>query len=207
MTQIERLIRFLKNNQNKEFTARQIAEHLVEDYHEIYMKKKKRSNFSYKKLITQVSAEISAEAVSIYYNELLQEGIQWRDKPRPRVFWYQTDKLLKPKHKSEKREHIYAVEMNKSYSGDTHLYNIKIGHTTNVRRTLSSYQRGNPGCKIVGLWYANPEVKATDCEKGIHKIANECGYKQKRETFVFIDDEFSEFLKFVDLLLKKDDWL
>jgi len=105
------------------------------------------------------------------------------------------------KQVSEKRELIYAIEMFHSSFGDTIIRNIKIGHTINIKGTVSGYKRGNENCKVLGLWYANPEIKVTDCEKGIHKIANKCGHRQKRETFVFINSQFDDFVEYVNLML------
>jgi hypothetical protein len=105
----------------------------------------------------------------------------------------------------ERRELIYAIRMYHNSSTGLYWEIVKIGHTKNIDATLSGYKRGVPDCELIGLWYANKEVKVTDCESGIHFIAHKCGYEhgQKSETFVFLDTQFKDFLSFVCLLLKR----
>jgi len=126
-------------------------------------------------------------------------------KPKRHFLKYlKKDLPIEPKQNiMEKREYIYAIEMTKSSFGETYLKNVKIGYTKNIEKTLSGYKRGSPNCEKLGLWYSNPELKVTDCEKGIHKIADQCGYKRKSETFIFLDDQYKKFEEFVDLLLKR----
>jgi len=90
LSQSKKIVKFLKENSDKKFIARQIAEQIVEAYPEEYAEKKSNPRFeSEKSFITQVAAEIGSQKEQIIRND---KHIFWQDKPRPRTYWYSTEK-------------------------------------------------------------------------------------------------------------------
>lgn len=97
---------------------------------------------------------------------------------------------------------IYAIEItNLSYSG-LRILNVKIGKTTNLKATLRQYRRTSPEAQILNLWESNFHKSLSECEKGVHKIAEIYAYERKGETFIFLQESYKDFAENVDLLLK-----
>lgn len=96
---------------------------------------------------------------------------------------------------------IYAIKIaDLSFSGLKVLH-VKIGQTSNIKRTLAQYTRGNPGVEILDLWKSNPLKTVSECEKGMHEIAERYAYERKGEKFIFLQEGYKEFAKNVNLLL------
>lgn len=86
ISQVEKIIDLLKEHARQPFTARQIAEAIVKQYPEDYREKRQNPRFNSKKdFLAQVTAEIGAQKLSLLQKD---SHILWRDKPRPRVYWY-----------------------------------------------------------------------------------------------------------------------
>ena len=90
LSQTKKIIKFLEENPNERFSARDIAEKIVSIYPEDYEEKKNNSRFKDEKsFISQIVAEIGAQKDQLIKSN---EHIFWQDKPRPRVYWYDPDK-------------------------------------------------------------------------------------------------------------------
>lgn len=97
---------------------------------------------------------------------------------------------------------IYAIKIaDLSFSGLKVLH-VKIGQTSNVKRTLAQYRRGNPGVETLDLWKPNPLKPVSKCEKGVHEIAKRYAYEWKGEKFIFLQEGYKEFSENLNLLLE-----
>jgi hypothetical protein len=102
LSQSQKIVKFLKDNPDKKFNARQIAEKIVEAYPEDYAEKKLNPRFENEKsFISQVVAEIGSQKENIIKND---NHIFWQDKPRPRIYWYSTKNTQEVKEKYELAE-------------------------------------------------------------------------------------------------------
>lgn len=96
---------------------------------------------------------------------------------------------------------IYAIKIaDLSFSGLKVLH-VKIGQTSNIKRTLAQYRRGNPGVEILDLWQPNLLKTVSESEKGIHEIAKKYAYEREGEKFIFLQESYKEFAENVNLLL------
>ena len=92
LSQSQKIVELLKANPNQKFNARQIAEQIVESYPEDYRDKRHNPRFTDEKaFISQVVAEIGSQKDQIVKNDT---HIFWQDKPRPRVYWYNPEKVV-----------------------------------------------------------------------------------------------------------------
>jgi hypothetical protein len=90
LSQVQKIIEFLKNHKKEKFNARQIAEAIITKYPEDYREKRNNERFTNERdFISQVVAEIGASKDSIIKKDV---HIGWQDKPRPRVYWYDPEK-------------------------------------------------------------------------------------------------------------------
>lgn len=102
LSQSQKIVKFLKDNPDRKFNARQIAEKIVETYPEDYAEKKLNPRFENEKsFISQVVAEIGSQKEQIIKND---SHIFWQDKPRPRIYWYSTENTQEVKEKYELTE-------------------------------------------------------------------------------------------------------
>ncbi|OOF41483.1 HrgA protein [Rodentibacter rarus] len=90
LSQNQKVIKFLKDNSNKKFTAREIAENITQLYEQEYELKRKPFS-SHNDFISQVVSEIGCNK-----DYLIKASIQLQDKPRPRVFWYDSEEIKVP---------------------------------------------------------------------------------------------------------------
>lgn len=92
LSQSQKIVELLKANPNQKFNARQIAEKIVEAYPEDYSDKRLNPRFANEKaFISQVVAEIGSQKDQIVKND---KHVFWQDKPRPRVYWYDSEKVV-----------------------------------------------------------------------------------------------------------------
>jgi len=92
LSQSQKIVDLLKANPNEKFNARQIAEQIVDSYPEDYRDKRQNPRFADEKaFISQVVAEIGSQKDQIVKNDT---HVFWQDKPRPRVYWYNPDKVV-----------------------------------------------------------------------------------------------------------------
>lgn len=91
LSQSKKVIEFLKRSATQKFNARQIAESIVKAYPEDYNEKRKNPRFENEKaFITQIVAEIGSQKDQI---SKIDKHVFWQDKPRPRIYWYDPDKI------------------------------------------------------------------------------------------------------------------
>ena len=91
LSQPQKVVEFLKASPNQKFNARQIAEQTVVKYPEDYSEKRQNPRFADEKaFISQIVAEIGAQKKQIVRND---NHVFWQDKPRPRVYWYDPEKV------------------------------------------------------------------------------------------------------------------
>jgi hypothetical protein len=92
LSQSQKIVELLKANPSQKFNARQIAEQIVEAYTEDYSDKRQNPRFADNKdFISQVVAEIGSQKDQIVKND---KHVFWQDKPRPRVYWYDPEKVV-----------------------------------------------------------------------------------------------------------------
>lgn len=92
LSQSQKIVELLKANPNQKFNARQIAAQIVESYPEDYRDKRQNPRFANENaFISQVVAEIGSQKDQIVKND---KQVFWQDKPRPRVYWYDPDKVV-----------------------------------------------------------------------------------------------------------------
>lgn len=92
LTQSQRIHEFLKNNPDKRFNARQLAEAIVAAYPEDYEEKRLNPRFANEsEFIGQIVAEIGAQRERI---TKVDPHIFYQDKPRPRLYWYDPNRKI-----------------------------------------------------------------------------------------------------------------
>lgn len=100
------------------------------------------------------------------------------------------------------KEIIYAIQVAAlDYSG-LKVVDVKIGETTNINATLAQYRRSSRSIKILNLWKPNEELSLSDCEKGVHQLAEKYAYEKDGEKFIFLQESYNDFAENVNLLLK-----
>jgi hypothetical protein len=88
LSQAQKIANYLKANPLIHFAAKEIANAIVEQYPEEYLEKRKNPRFADNRALhSQVIAEIGAQKNAILKCD---PHIFWRDKPRPRVYWYRS---------------------------------------------------------------------------------------------------------------------
>ncbi|ACA32262.1 COG2958 family protein [Histophilus somni] len=91
LSQAAKVVTFLRQNPQQKFTARQIAKAITAQYPHDYQEKK--ANFTDEgKFMQQIVAEIGSQKDAILKR---CPDIQMQDKPRPRLFWYETGNSTK----------------------------------------------------------------------------------------------------------------
>lgn len=91
ISQAQKIADFLQADPLKRFGAREIAEAIVKQYPEDYQEKRKNPRFADENaFLSQIVAEIGKQKEDILNKSI---HIFWQDKPRPRVFWYDSDTI------------------------------------------------------------------------------------------------------------------
>jgi uncharacterized protein len=91
LSQVKKIAVLLKEHPQKRFSARQLAEALVARWPDEYETKRSNPRFaSEEDLLTQITAEVGAHKNGVAKQD---PKITWRDKPRPRVYWYEPEGL------------------------------------------------------------------------------------------------------------------
>ena len=91
LSQSQKIVELLKASPNQKFNARQIAEEIILKHPEDYGDKRSNPRFRDEKaFISQVVAEIGSQKDQIKKSDA---KICWQDKPRPRVYWYESEKV------------------------------------------------------------------------------------------------------------------
>ncbi|MEI8608360.1 HrgA protein [Enterovibrio sp. Hal110] len=101
ISQTQKIAQFLKQHPDQRFSARDIAQAIISAYPEDYADKRANPRFADDKaFVSQVVAEIGAQKGQIIS---ISDQIKWQDKPRPRVYWYETEGL-EPEEKDDVEE-------------------------------------------------------------------------------------------------------
>jgi uncharacterized protein len=104
LSQSQKIVEMLKASPNQKFNARQIPEEIILKHPEDYGDKRSNPRFRDEKaFISQVVAEIGSQKDQIKKSDA---KICWQDKPRPRVYWYEPEKVSSqyPKETIDKDE-------------------------------------------------------------------------------------------------------
>ena len=106
-SQTQKIVNFLKNSPNERFNARQIAEAITTESPEDYLEKRQNPRFADEKsFISQIVAEIGAQKDQLPRKN---KHIHWQDKPRPRVYWYDSETKRKDKVIESVDEEVFPV--------------------------------------------------------------------------------------------------
>lgn len=130
LSQSQKIVELLKAKPNQRFNARQIAEQIVESYPEDYKEKRMNPRFADDKaFISQVVAEIGSQKDQIVNNDA---HVFWQDKPRPRVYWYNPNKIvgqIEPERDEVEEENIEVSTIPETITLSEHdLYPILIDY-------------------------------------------------------------------------------
>lgn len=130
LSQVERIIELLKSKPNEKLNASALASLLVEHYPEDYEEKRRNPRFKKEEdLLSQIRAEIGAHKNNILTKS---KNVFWQDKPRPRVFWFDTSNLndtqyvLDDEKEADKDYEIITIPSAKTAFTEHDLYPILI---------------------------------------------------------------------------------
>ena len=92
LSQTQKIVRYLKSNPDRRYTANEIAKAIIDLYPADYAKKRENARFeSDSDFISQVVAEIGSQKDRI---KSAEPKVQWQDKPRPRVYFYESQAVI-----------------------------------------------------------------------------------------------------------------
>ncbi|MGZ8175387.1 MULTISPECIES: COG2958 family protein [Methylobacter] len=101
-TQVQKVVNFLCAKPLNRFTAKEIANAIVEQYPEDFIEKRKNPRFTDDRaFLNQIVGEIGAQKDATLK---ANAHIFWQDKPRPRVYWYDPDATQSQKITNETSE-------------------------------------------------------------------------------------------------------
>lgn len=139
LSQVQKIIRFLKENQGQFFTARQIALFLVTKYASDYANKRNNPRFADDKaFLSQIIAEIGSQKDAL---KRANPALTWQDRPKPRRYCIPLQEVLQeqpgnaPETNSERSDEPSLLEQELyplliSYlSSELHLYLCASGKT------------------------------------------------------------------------------
>ena len=91
LSQTQKIVELLKASPCQKFNARQLAEQIILRHPDDYREKRANPRFSDEKaFISQVVAEIGSQKDQLVNSDA---NICWQDKPRPRAYWYDPEKI------------------------------------------------------------------------------------------------------------------
>lgn len=127
LSQPQKVVNFLKSNQNQKFTAREIAQAIILERPTDYIEKRNNPRFSSdEEFLNQIVAEIGAHKNAILK---IEPRIQMQDKPRPRLYWFdinfQTDENNLVLEKNDAENEVIIIEQSKAHT-EHDLYPILI---------------------------------------------------------------------------------
>ncbi|QGP56599.1 hypothetical protein PsalMR5_04091 [Piscirickettsia salmonis] len=160
LPQTKKIALFLEEHADQRFTAKEIALAITKKYSEDYLAKRENTRFDNEdEFIGQIVAEIGAQKQGVVKQS---KQIKWQDKPRPRVYWYESEKsrvinealnLEKNADHSEKNisEHdLYPILM-KYLQSEHSLYCLRIDE----KRSKNNLGRG-------GNQWLHPDIVAME---------------------------------------------
>lgn len=87
----QQIVKVLQKYPKERFNARVLAERIVNEYPEDFIEKRNNPRFANEsEFLAQIVAEIGAKKESIVR---LSRNIFWQDTPRPRVYWFDPDRM------------------------------------------------------------------------------------------------------------------
>jgi len=100
---------------------------------------------------------------------------------------------------------IYAIRIHHIESADLSILHVKIGKTRNIKSIVRQYKRSSSDVKLLDLWKSNESLNLSECERGVHKLAEKYAYKRENEKFTFLQKGYEDFSQNISNLLKKYD--
>ncbi|MBN1352550.1 HrgA protein [candidate division KSB1 bacterium] len=136
LSQSQKVAKLLKENPKIKFTARQIAEKITEKHAEDYQDKRLNPIFENDKaFLQQIVAEIGAQKDQILK---IDNHIFWQDKPRPRVYWYDPDKIddtgIRADSEIPEDDDVVSVTKNSNTILEFDLYPVLIDYLKNEHK-------------------------------------------------------------------------
>ncbi len=181
LSQSKKIVKFLNDNPNERYNAREIAEKIITLYPEDYKEKKNNPRFEDERaFVSQVVAEIGSQKDQLIKSS---EHIFWQDKPRPRVYWFDPDKkvgeLIPNNEDEDDTTHIETTSLsNKQSLAEHDLYPILMNylHTEHnlyclrIDEKKSKNQRG-----MGGNTWLHPDVVAMQAvDKEWNELVRTC---------------------------------
>lgn len=185
-SQAQKIIDLLKGKPNQHFSAREIALAITEQYPADYVAKRSNPRFADERaFITQIVAEIGAQKQNILKKD---PHIFWRDKPRPRVFWYDPERLAENQQvnfgedesdefEDDEEENVSSISENKTYT-EHDLYPLLIDYLKvelnllclRINERRSKNQRGSGGNQ-----WLHPDIVAMEpVDKEWNELVRTC---------------------------------
>jgi hypothetical protein len=135
LSQSQKIVELLKASPNQKFNARQLAEQIILKHPEDYRDKRANPRFRDEKgFISQVVAEIGAQKDQLMKSDA---KICWQDKPRPRTYWYDPEKISgqyteqiidKDEDNEEEQEENFPLSTTTNLLAECDLYPILINY-------------------------------------------------------------------------------
>lgn len=98
---------------------------------------------------------------------------------------------------------IYAIKVGCASYGNLEIWDVKIGKTANIKATISQYRRSHGTLEILNLWEVNKDLTTSECEGGVHQLAEKYAYERKSEKFIFLQNSYKNFEENTSKLLNK----
>lgn len=180
LSQVEKVVEFLKAHRKQRFTARQIAKQIVSIHPGDYQQKRQNPRFvDDKAFITQVVSEIGSQKKQIAKKE---PHIFWQDKPRPRVFWYDPDNTIDQRNdlvvEEDEEEETSMVSISRDDLSEHDLYPILINY---LKSELNLYclrideRRSRNSRGSGGNHWLHPDIVAMQpVDKEWHSLIRTC---------------------------------
>ena len=183
LSQTQKIFNFLQANPSKKFGAREIAEAIVEQYPEDYQDKRSNPRFKTEKdFLQQIVAEIGSQKEGIIK---ASPHVFWQDKPRPRVYWYDSGRINGLNRVDENKDILEGngdFEIIHVFNNDDltelQLYPLLVDYLKSefnlfcqrIDEKRSKNQRGN-----VGNQWLHPDIVAIQpVDKEWHELVRTC---------------------------------
>lgn len=98
---------------------------------------------------------------------------------------------------------VYAIQTSNIGMGSLKIIHVKIGKTNNIKSTIAQYKRSSIDIKVLNLWFPNNKKTLSQCEKGVHEIAEKFAHIRKGEKFIFLSDTYPKFEQIISLILEE----
>lgn len=187
LTQAQKVVNFLQAKPLIRFTAKEIANAIVDQYPEDYIEKRQNPRFADENaFMQQVVGEIGAQKEHVLRADA---HVSWQDKPRPRVYWYDpdttqsqkiTDKSPEDEETPEEEQDLIETSsaLNNSALSEQQLYPLLVEYLKSdlslfcqrIDEKRSKNQRGNGG----NQWLHPDIVAMQPVDKGWNDLVRTC---------------------------------